>query len=86
MSEDGKRLYVHLMAYPFGKLAIKGLSGKIKNASFLHDGSELLYSEKRGYSEAPYYDGMADEDGWVFIKLPVVKPNVVIPVIEINLK
>ena len=86
MSEDGKKLYVHLMAYPFGKLAIKGLSGKIKDARFLHDGSELLYTEKRGYSEAPYYDGMADEDGWVFIKLPVVKPDVIIPVIEINLR
>ena len=86
MSEDGKRLYVHLMAYPFGKIAIKGLRGKIKNARFLHDGSELLYAEKKGYSELPMFDGMADEDGWVYINLPTVKPDVVIPVIEINLK
>ena len=86
MSEDGKRLYVHLMAYPFGKIAIKGLRGKIKDARFLHDGSELLFAEKKGYSELPMFDGMYDEDGWVYISLPTVKPDVIIPVIEINLK
>ena len=44
-SEDGKRLYVHLFAYPFAHLQLRGLAGKVEYAQFLHDASELLFTE-----------------------------------------
>src|SRR5699024_1415622 len=37
-SIDGKRLYVHLFAYPFAYLELPGLAGKVEYAQFLHDG------------------------------------------------
>ena len=83
-SEDGKRLYVHLFSYPFRYLRLPGLSGKVSYAQFLHDGSELLFKEGKPNHDA----GSADiaGDGDIVLTLPVVKPDVVIPTIELFLK
>jgi len=73
-SEDGKRLYIHLQSYPFKTLTFEGMADRIKYAQFLHDGSEILYSaDKQNVSD-------------VVFRLPVVKPPVISPVIEILLK
>ena len=82
-SEDGKRLYVHLFAYPFKALELKGLAGKVEYAQFLHDGSELLYTEEN--IDRPFAGDVSDE-GRLTITLPVVKPDVIVPVIELFLK
>lgn len=42
--DDGKRLYVHLVDYPFDSLKLKGLSEHIKYAQFLDDGSEIPFT------------------------------------------
>ena len=54
-SEDGKRLYVHLFAYPFAHLILRGLAGKVDYAQFLHDGSEVKFSDGKmeHFGEAP---------------------------------
>lgn len=70
-SEDGKRLYVHLIDYPFKTLPFENLEGKVDYVQFLHDGSEILFKEK---------------DGYVLFTLPVVQPQKITPVIEIFLK
>lgn len=70
-SDDGKKLYIHLFDYPFQNLAVEGLKDKIEYIQFLHDSSELKFE---------YKDDIAN------ITLPVIKPNTVIPVIEIFLK
>ena len=82
-SNDGKRLYVHLLDYPFGFLELKGFAGKVDYAQFLHDGSELLMKEK---SSGHFSEGQTEGDDLLFITLPVVKPNVTVPVIELFLK
>ena len=41
-SEDGKRLYVHLIEYPYSFLELPGFAGKVDYAQFLHDGSEII--------------------------------------------
>ncbi len=82
-SEDGTRLYVHLMEYPYAFLEMKNLAGKVEYAQFLHDGSEILFTEK----EAQHFsEGKTNDDTMVAFSLPVVKPNVIDPVIEIFLK
>lgn len=71
-SQDGKRLYVHILNYPFGELRFKGLSSKIEYAQFLVDGSEVLYS--------------SDKNGDVSFILPEKQPCEHDTVIEIFLK
>ena len=82
-SADGKRLYIHLFAYPYEYLEIPGLAGKVDYIQFLHDGSELLFDEKKieHFSAAA-----AQSDDLLAIRLPPVKPNVIVPVIEVFLK
>lgn len=82
-SEDGKRLYVHLFAYPFKYLQIRGLAGKVNYIQFLHDASELLFTEK---SVNHFSEGATKADDLLVIELPDVKPNIEVPVIEIFLK
>lgn len=83
-SEDGKRLYIHLMEYPFQNLLLPDMADKIEYAQFLHDGSEILYSESATNQAGD--DTLGDLSGTVIMNIPPVKPPVVVPVIEIFLK
>ena len=82
-SEDGMRLYLHLFAYPFAHLALKGLAGKVDYAQFLHDGSEVLFNdgEVKHFSE-----GRSNDENQLVLYLPPVKPDCLVPVIELILK
>ena len=82
-SEDGKRLYLHLFSYPYRFLRLDNLADKIDYAQFLHDASEVQYDI--GTPEH-FGDGLSEVQNAIFLKLPVVKPDVVVPVIEIFLK
>lgn len=82
-----KRLYVHVLAWPFGAVHLEKMAGKIEYAQLLHDASEIKFKEtaKRG---ADYHGSMQGTvpPGTVTLQLPIVKPNVEIPVIELFLK
>lgn len=69
------RLYVHLLAYPLDRIVLPGMAAKVKYAQFLHDASELRMSE-----------GSGDESGALVVSLPVRKPPVEVPVLEVFLK
>jgi alpha-L-fucosidase len=69
------RLFVHLLVYPLDGINLAGLAGKVKYAQFLHDASEIRFSPGRG-------EGSGD----LSLALPVRKPPVEIPVLEIFLK
>lgn len=81
-NETSKRLYMHLLDYPMGDLILPGYDGKIAYAQFLHDGSEIKISSER-HGHGPEKE--KNEKGNVILKLPIVKPNTEIPVIEIIL-
>ena len=83
-SEDGKRLYLHIYVYPFKNICVGGLAGKIDYAQFLHDGSEVLYTE--GCIEGHSMREACDDDSAVTFNLPPIKPSTLVPVIEIFLK
>ena len=74
------RLYVHLLDYPLQNFTLKGMKGKIKYIQFLHDASEIQIAPPQGY-----WLDQEVEDNDVNIILPVTKPAVEIPVIEIIL-
>jgi alpha-L-fucosidase len=82
-SQDGKRLYIHLFTYPYKFLELGGLAGKVDYAQFLHDGSEVLFREK---NPGHLSEGQTRSDDLLVITLPEVKPNVIVPVIELFLK
>ena len=82
-SEDGKRLYVHLFQYPFAYLELPGFAGKVDYAQFLHDGSELKFSER----EVKHFsEGRTEAEDLLVIELPVPGPRQIVPVIELFLK
>ncbi len=39
------RLYIHLLDYPMGSLTIRDIAAKVKYIQFLHDASEIKYSQ-----------------------------------------
>lgn len=82
-SADGKRLYLHIFAYPFSHIQLKGLAGKVDYAQFLHDGSEVEFID----GKFKYFGTTlsADEDT-VVLSIPPIKPNCLVPVIELFLK
>ncbi len=82
-SMDGKRLYIHLFAYPFGHLQLPGLAGKVAYAQMLHDGSELKFTEGGMEHFSP---DAPKQEGLLVVELPPIKPNTIITVIEIFLR
>ena len=70
-----RKLYVHVLVWPFGKLVLPGFNQKVKYVQFLHDNSEIKYlgRENQGSND-------------LVLTLPVKKPLVEIPVIELTLR
>lgn len=81
-SEDGKRLYIHLIEYPFTFLEFEGIADKVDYAQFLHDGSEVLFT--KGVEH--FSEGKTERKDLGVFSIPPVKPNVTVPVIEVFLK
>jgi len=80
---DGSKLYLHIFAWPFVHLHLPGLAGRVEYMQFLHDGSELKFTEK---GMEHYGVGVPKDDNLLIIELPVVKPDTPVPVVEIFLK
>jgi len=79
---ETNRLYVHVLHWPIEDLMLPGFAGKVKYAQLLNDASEVKMTEPRGHW------GMDSQnlEGLLSLRLPVVKPNVTVPVIELFLK
>ncbi|MDO9040117.1 MAG: alpha-L-fucosidase [Bacteroidota bacterium] len=75
------RLYIHLLDYPLQNFNLPDYAGKIKYAQFLHDASEIRITARYGHGMK---EGENPTD--INLSLPVTKPNVEIPVIELILK
>ena len=82
-TEDGSRLYIHITEYPHRFLEMRNIAGKIEYAQFLHDGSEILYTE--GYLESCDVKHKRSPDMVCFM-LPELQPDIIDPVIEVILK
>jgi alpha-L-fucosidase len=84
-TQRGDRLYLHMFAWPFRHLHLPGLAGRVKYAQFLHDASEIRTrvidpAQKAGNTTmgAPAPDALT-------LDLPVQRPDVAVPVIELFL-
>ena len=76
------RLYVHVLEWPFKTIYLPGLANKVAYAQILNDGSELKLKTKKG----AWLDDVKSDDNGLTITIPVTKPDVEIPVIELFLK
>jgi alpha-L-fucosidase len=81
LTQNGKKLYVHILAWPFRFLYLEELAGQVAYARFLHDGSDVLLSPPKRERAR-----MQVKDSTLVLTLPILKPQVVVPVIELTLK
>ena len=73
---EANRLYIHLLDYPMRYFRLPGYKGKVKYAQFLHDASEIQFTN-------PPRSIDAGDD--LYLQPPVNRPNMEIPVIELIL-
>lgn len=80
-----KRMYVHVLAWPFQHLYLDGFKNKVEYAQLLNDGSEIQFApmptEQGGHMTINGTDKQT-----LVLHLPVQKPPVTVPVIELFMK
>jgi alpha-L-fucosidase len=80
LTQNGNRVFIHIYAWPFRFLHCRGLAGKVAFARFLHDGSEIPLVPP-GWESKQF----RSDPSTLVLTLPVQKPPVVVPVIELTL-
>nr|WP_281069353.1 alpha-L-fucosidase [Rhizobium phaseoli] len=85
LTQNGDRLYIHLFNWPYKHLHFDALAGKIEYAQFLHDASEVTWLRPSANTLWANTQFPVAEDELTFV-LPVRRPKVVVPVIEVKLK
>jgi alpha-L-fucosidase len=87
-TQRSNRLYLHLFSWPFAHVHLDGLLDRVEYAQLLHDGSEIKFAP----GDDPYArvsDVVAarrDETKTLSLVLPIQKPDVLVPVIELFLR
>lgn len=81
-TQKGNRLYLHIYNWPNQYLHLDGLAGKVKYAQLLNDASEVQWL---GAQTDPHFVPPVGETTMT-LHLPVKKPDVVVPVVELILK
>ena len=79
------RLYVHVLAWPFGQLYLPNLAGRVAYAQLLNDASEVLMKDIEPWQH-DHAGEAADAKSTLSLRLPIQKPDVAVPVIELFLK
>jgi alpha-L-fucosidase len=85
-TQKGNRLYLHLFSYPFRHLHLAQLGTRVAYAQFLHDGSEVKRIQLDPHQAAQNTTMGGLNADTLTLELPVQKPDVAIPVIELFLK
>jgi alpha-L-fucosidase len=82
---DKNCLYVHVFAWPFNHLHLSGLANRIEYAQLLNDASEIKWLPPAASQE---HDALSESrpSDIVTLVLPIKRPAVTVPVIELFLK
>lgn len=78
-----KRVYIHVLEWPFKSLHLPGYKGKFKYAQLLYDGSEIKF---RTQTQTGSHTTETSRENDVILTLPVERPDVEVPVIELFLE
>ncbi|WP_439593787.1 alpha-L-fucosidase [Microbacterium sp.] len=84
-TQRGDRLYLHIFEWPLGRIHLPDLAGKVEHAQFLHDGSEVVIDLVKTTSLA-HMDDASRDPGVLTLLLPIHRPDVEVPVVEIFLR
>ena len=85
-TQNGKRLYLHLFAYPYKHLHLAGLADRVEYAQFLHDASEIAMKVIDPHQSAETINMAGLPVGTLTLEVPLRQPEVTVPVIELFLK
>jgi len=84
-SPTTKRLYLHIFAWPFRHIHLENMAGKVEYAQLLNDASEVKMTTS--VPEESYGAGVENREKTLLtLDLPVKKPGVTVPVVELFLK
>ena len=83
-TQRGDRLYLHLFAWPFKHVHLDGLGGRVAYAQLLNDGSEIRMQGTPAQASNMTPQGMGSDT--LTLVLPVQKPDVAVPVVELFMK
>lgn len=81
----GDRLYLSLFSWPMGFVHLPGLADRVSYARLLNDGSWLRTSVSDPDREADLMTPAGEAEGTLTVHLPVRRPDVLVPVIELTL-
>lgn len=81
----GRRLYLHMFSWPLGFVHLPDLAGKVSYARLFHDGSWLRTSVADPAQVAGNMTPAGEAEGTLTVHLPVMRPDVLVPVIELTL-
>ncbi|TDQ36787.1 alpha-L-fucosidase [Aureibacillus halotolerans] len=85
VTQKGQVLYIHLFSWPMKHVHVKGLEGQVAYAQFLNDASEVHFMEHEPGKVRSHIHAEVTP-GSVTFELPIQKPDVLVPVIEVFLK
>jgi alpha-L-fucosidase len=87
-TQRGDRLYYHCFSWPYRHLHLDGLADQVEYAQFLHDGSEVKF-----FGGDDPFSRLSDlvaarrlETKTLSFEVPVQRPDVMVPVIEMFLR
>lgn len=81
----GNRLYLSLFNWPMGFVHLPELAGKVSYVRLLNDGSWLQTSVSDPDREADLMTPAGEAEGTLTVHLPVRRPEVLVPVVELTL-
>lgn len=81
-TQNGNRLYLHVYAWPFRHIHLEGLGGRVEYAQLLNDASEIRQATPASHENL----GFTQKTDTLTLELPVQRPDVVVPVVELFLK
>ncbi|GAA0945165.1 alpha-L-fucosidase [Kribbella koreensis] len=84
-TQNGDRLYLHLFSWPFKHVHLPDLAGQVSYAQLLSDASEIHLIEPDPSRVAENTQPGAQPPGTLTLQLPVRRPEVAVPVIELFL-
>ncbi|WBQ01902.1 alpha-L-fucosidase [Kribbella sp. CA-293567] len=84
-TQAGDRLYLHLLSWPFKHVHLPGLAGRVGYAQLLSDASEIQLVEPDPSRLHENTQPGGQPPGTLTLQLPVRRPEVAVPVIELFL-
>lgn len=89
-TQRGDRLYLHIYSWPLKSIHLPELAGRVVYAQLLNDGSEIqMRTDPTNTTELEAMQTtseMQTEAGTLTLDLPIQRPDVLVPVIELFLK